>query len=203
MEKYITEKEIWKPIKGYEGRYEVSNFGSVKSLDRIVDRLDNKGRPSYVTVKGRMLKPTLSVRNTGGYETVKLMIDNKGKTKKVHRLVAEAFIPNPNKYPEVNHKNEVKTNNHMSNLEWCTKEYNNSYGTRYKRIHSHPNSIIAMKEFGKPMRKKVKATCLKTGVTKIYKSMLSAENDGFDSGHISKVCKGKRKQHKGFKWEYI
>lgn len=199
----MINKEIWKPIKGYESRYEVSNFGRVKSLDRKVRRLDVKGRPSHVTVKGRILKPTLSVGVTGGYPTVKLMIDNKGKTKKVHRLVAEAFIPNPNNYPEVNHKDEDKTNNHVNNLEWCTKEYNNSYGTRYKRIHSHPNNVRRMKEFGKPFRKKVKATSLTTGETKIYESMLSAEKDGFDSGHISKACKGKYKQHKGYKWEYI
>lgn len=191
MENYNTDKEVWKAVEGYEGRYEVSNFGRVKSLERKV--LVRRKNGHYInTVPEKILKPTLSVGVTGGYPTVKLMMNNKGKTVKVHRLVAEMFIPNPNNYPEVNHKDEDKTNNHVSNLEWCTRRYNNEYGTRKRRIYSHPN-----------VSNKVKGTCLKTGKTIFYNSMSEAIKNGFYSSGISEACSGKRESYKGFKWEKV
>lgn len=115
--------EIWKDVKGYEGLYQVSNLGRVKSLDRI----DRKGRLR----KGRILKPSSNGR---GYLNVCLTVDNIPHTIKVHRLVAEAFISNPDNLPQVNHKDEIKTNNHADNLEWCTAEYNSNYGSRNVRM---------------------------------------------------------------------
>lgn len=202
MENYNTDKEVWKAVEGYEGRYEVSNFGRVKSLERKV--LVRRKNGHYInTVPEKILKPTLSVGVTGGYPTVKLMMNNKGKTVKVHRLVAQAFIPNPNNYQDVNHKDEDKTNNHISNLEWCSRRYNNEYGTRKKRIYSHPNFKKTMKDLGKKRSKPVKATNIKTGEIRIYKSMLDAEKDGFYNQNISRVCRGKAKTHKGYTWELI
>ena len=117
-------KEIWKNIKGYEGLYQVSNLGRVKSLERK----DNLGRK----VNEKILKN----RNaTHGYIAVILSKDSNKKTYRVHRLVAEAFIPNPNKYLEVNHKDENKSNNRIDNLEWCDRKYNCNYGT-FKERHS-------------------------------------------------------------------
>lgn len=108
--------EIWKDVKGYEGLYKVSNKGRVKSYSRYEE--------------GRILKQNL---NVGGYYVVGLTKDRKNVPKTVHRLVAEAFIPNPNNYPVINHKDEVKTNNNVDNLEWCTVLYNNTYGDKLKR----------------------------------------------------------------------
>lgn len=114
--------EIWKPVKGYEGFYEVSNLGRVKSLDRI----DSLGRNH----KGIILRPN---HNRHGYEYVCLRKNGNKKFKNIHRIVAEAFIENPSELPQVNHKDEDKTNNRVDNLEWCTAKYNMNYGDRNKK----------------------------------------------------------------------
>lgn len=120
-------KEIWKDIQGYEGIYQVSSHGRVRSLDRIVER---KGSSGNFFVKGRVLTQS---DDTHGYMKVNLTKHDQKRTFKVHRLVAIHFLDNPNNLPCVNHKDENKLNNNVDNLEWCTKEYNNSYGTKCKR----------------------------------------------------------------------
>ena len=112
-------EEIWKPVKGFEGYYEVSNLGMVRSIDRVVvDTVRNCER----LLKGKVL---IQKDNGNGYKNVSFC--------KEHRLVAEAFIPNKDNLPQVNHKDEDKSNNRVDNLEWCTSFYNNEYGTRKKR----------------------------------------------------------------------
>lgn len=106
--------EIWQPVKGYEN-YEISNLGRVKSLKYGRDRI---------------MKP---MKDGGGYLQVGLYKDGKRKILSVHRLVATAFIPNPLELPEINHRNEDKTNNCVSNIEWCSAKYNSNYGSRNKR----------------------------------------------------------------------
>ena len=105
--------EIWKDIKGYEGLYWISNLGRVKNKH------------------GKILKPRLS---SNGYYNICLYKNSKAKCYTVHRLVAEAFINNPDNLPEINHKDENITNNHFSNLEWCDHVYNSNYGTKTKRM---------------------------------------------------------------------
>ena len=108
-------KEIWKDIKGFEGHYQVSNFGRVKSI---------KFR------KERILKPA---NNGCGYLYVNLSKNGKYNIYLIHRLVALIFISNPNNLPEINHRDEDKTNNKVENLEWCDRKYNMNYGTRTQR----------------------------------------------------------------------
>lgn len=119
--------ELWRPILGYEDFYAVSNLGRIKSIERIVA---NSSKSSRI-VKERILKSRPNCKN--GYLEVNLSKDNKTATKRIHCLVANAFIPNPNGYKYVNHINEDKTDNRVENLEWCTVEYNNTFGTRIAR----------------------------------------------------------------------
>ncbi len=128
MDNYNIEKEVWKDIEGWEGYYQVSNFGNVRSLDREI--VYSTGRKEIR--RGQLIKPNFNKSN--GYLSVGL---NKGKNKKrayVHRLVALSFCDNPHGKPEVNHRDEIKTNNHYKNLEWVTRLENNVYNGRAKKL---------------------------------------------------------------------
>lgn len=115
----LLPKQIWREIPGYEGLYQVSNTGRVRSLNYNGTR------------KTKVLK---QITDKLGYKRVNLFKNNKKKNYLVHRLVALAFIPNPNNYPIINHKDENPSNNYYKNLEWCTYEYNNNYGTKKQKI---------------------------------------------------------------------
>lgn len=171
--------EIWKDIKGYEGLYQVSNYGRVKSL--------NYRR----TGKEQLMKPIL---NTNGYFCVWLY-NKQNKIYSIHRLVAEAFIPNPDNLPCVNHKDEDKTNNHVDNLEFCTYEYNQNYGTCRERIRekqlNHPNKS-----------KKVYQYTIDCRFVKEWESINECGRNGFNIGGVYSCCRGKIKTYKGFKWSY-
>ena len=120
-------EEIWKPIEGYEGLYEVSSYGRVRSLDRYV-KCDYE---RYRLHKGKILSPG---KDKDGYLFVVLSCNGKHKTITVHRLVAQAFIPNPYNLPQVNHRDENPSNDNVDNLEWCNAKYNSNYKTRNIRI---------------------------------------------------------------------
>ena len=185
----MSEGEIWKDVEGFEGFYKVSNRGNVYSIVRKDSRGQKRG--------GFTLKPT----HARGYPQVNLYKDGERKHKLVHRLVAGAFIPNPNNFPEVNHIDEVKDNNDVRNLEWCTGEYNNNYGTRTERVV-------------KKTSKKVRAVNVKTGEVFRFKSTAEAQRKGYNSGNISLACRGIYKNgdtgkligdgrtYKGHRWYY-
>lgn len=116
--------EIWKDIVGYEGLYQVSNLGNVKRLKGY------KGRGKGYIVEEHLIQPSI---NSRGYQNVILCKNGKTKTFAMHRLVAIAFLDNSDNLPQVNHKDEDKTNNCVDNLEWCDSKYNNNYGTRNKK----------------------------------------------------------------------
>lgn len=120
------ENEIWKDINGWEGLYQISNYGRVKSLSKYL--YNGYG---YFWSKEKIMKLT---NNQDGYLRIHLRNNGKRKVYSVHRLVAEAFIPNPNNLPEVNHKDEDTSNSKVDNLEWCTSKYNSNYGNHCKNL---------------------------------------------------------------------
>ena len=159
-------EEIWKDKKDYEGLYQVSNCGRVKSIK---------------FGKEKILKQ--SIRH--GYYCVNLYKNGKHKNYYVHRLVAEAFIDNTDNLSCVNHKDENKQNNVVSNLEWCTHEYNNIYGTRIERCS-----------------KPVLQFDLNGNLIKEWKSINECGRNGFKQSDICKCCRGERKTHQNFIWKY-
>lgn len=122
--------EVWRDIEGYEGLYQVSNYGNGRSLDRYIVVKNRWGGTNTVLFKGKEL-----VKSTypNGYQFFSLSKDNTPKQITVHRAVAKAFIPNPEDLPEINHKDECKTNNVVENLEWCDRVYNSTYNDRHIR----------------------------------------------------------------------
>ena len=186
-------QEIWKDIEGYEGLYQVSNLGRVKSLN-----YHSTGKENYLTphIVGR------------GYLRVGLSKNNKKTRFLVHRLVACAFIPNPNHLQEVNHKDENKLNNSVwvnedgsvdiekSNLEWCNSVYNANYGGRAKRI-----SQTLMKTH--PSRRSV-IMCDKdwNSIRKFDSISEASRYVGASTQNIIKCCMGKRATAFGHRWKY-
>lgn len=166
-------RRIWKDIQGYEGLYQVSNLGEVRSLNyKKTGNIQN-------------LKQT---SNKDGYLKVMLHKNGKIKTYQVHRLVTLAFIENPNKYPCINHKDEDKTNNCVWNLEWCNYKYNNCYGTRIKRFSESRKGKCS----GKSNPKAKKVQCINTG--KIFNTIKEAgEYYYIDKSCISKYLNGRIK----------
>ena len=173
--------EIWKDIVGYEGLYQVSNLGNVKSL--------NYRR----TGKERILKP---VNNGCGYLQVNLCKNWNRRLFRIHRLVANAFLENPDNKSDVNHKDEDKTNNCVDNLEWMTRKENNNFGTRNERSSK---SRINYKEMSKSVLQFTK----NGEFIKEWSSMHQIERDlGFSSGNIAKCCTGKLKTAYGYTWKF-
>ena len=167
--------EVWKQVVDFEGLYEVSNKGRVMSVDRDIPTSTGKVRHKIGVVLNQFI-------TNKGYPYVMVNKDYKQHLKTVHRLVAQAFIPNPNNYPVVNHKDKDKTNNCVENLEWCTSSYNNTYNSVNKKR--------AQKLKGKPSKKRIPVIDLNTGV--VYSSRREVnEKLHIRWNHIKSMCEGR------------
>ena len=165
-------EEIWCPIKGYEGLYEVSDKGRVKSV-------------GYG--KERIMKLS---RDKDGYLIVGLCKNGEQKKCKVHRIVAQTFTPNPDNLPEVNHKDENKENNSVQNLEWCDRKYNYNYGTRIQRIsEKHSKPVLQFTKDGEFVKEWKSARDVKITLN-------------YSQGNISSCCTGKLKSAYNFIWKF-
>ena len=175
-------KEIWKDIKDYEGLYQVSNWGEVKSMN-----YNHSG-------KEKILKPGTY---KSGYLYVVLYKNNKRKHFSIHRLVAEAFLEIPEDikqyigtvYLQVNHKDENKQNNNVENLEFCDIKYNSNFGTRNERIAAKISKIVLQYD-------------LEGNFIKEWKSTMECDRNGFSHGHVAACCRGELKKYKGFIFKY-
>ena len=170
--------KMWKEIHGTDGKYLISTAGKVMAISRRV-----KFGNVYRWTKTKLLTP----RDNGkGY----LELEFLGKHRYIHRLVAEAFIPNPQNLPQVNHKDENKSNNCVENLEWCDRVYNTNYGTGIERSKE--------KRFGD----RFVVINLDTG--EVYQTPKDASRaTGIHNDSISRVCKGKSKTAGGYRWRYL
>ena len=165
------EQEIWKDVPGYSGLYQISSLGRVRSFK------------NFHGIKECVMSPGIS----RGYYHVALYKDLKLKRYYVHRLVAMAFIPNPDNLPLINHKNEIKTDNRVENLEWCTVQYNRTYGNA-KLNHA--------KKCGKAV------LCIETG-QQFISCREAAQIMNLDHTCIGKCCNGQLIQHKSFHFKFI
>lgn len=178
---YKFEFEEWRDIPEYFGLYQVSNLGRVRSL----------GNGNSNNSKERLLK---QCKDKDGYLKVYLCKDGKQKNFLVHRLVAIAFLPNPDNLPIINHKNEDKTDNRVENLEWCTAKYNTNYGTCRKRMSKARTN-------GK-RSKPVAQYTLDGTLIGIYPSASEAARQGFNQGNVDYCCRGKYKTSGGYIWKW-
>ena len=178
---FSTNEEVWKDIKGHENNYQISNKGRVRSKDRYEYMIINDG---YRLRKGQLIKGEIDKQ---GYHRVGLWKNARCRKQFVHRLVAEAFIPNPKKHPIINHIDENPLNNNVENLEWCSHSYNSTYkGAMERQIKSKRKPLIG--------------THVENGNIIEFNSVSEAIKAGFN--HAGAVARGERNMSGGYRWEF-
>lgn len=179
--------EEWKPVKDYEGLYEVSNLGRVRSLNWC------RTGTTKVLVPGC---------HSAGYKQIQLHKDGNMRTRCVHRLVAEAFIPNPAKLPQVNHKDLNKANNSVENLEWCTAKENSAHYYRTVAVIPERNCKTRKSLTGRSV-KSIAQYDLNWNFIKVWENGLAIYREhGYVTSSIHECCEGKRHKAYGYKWQY-
>lgn len=183
--------EVWKDIPEYQGYYQISDRGRVKSLMRTVTVKSSTKYPNgrSVVYKEKILNPMC---DANGYLFVQLYKNDKFKSKRIHRIVAQVFLQNPNGFSQVNHKDENKENNRVDNLEWCDAKYNVNYGTgKYRKVRNN----IPVKQYD-----------LSGNFIKQYNSATEATKDlkipQYRAKDILKVCRGVGKTVNGYIWKF-
>lgn len=184
----------WRPVVGYEGYYEVSDIGQVRGVARDVYH----GNGTYRKQHSKVLRPH---PDGGGYLQVGLHREGSAHMAKIHRLVAIAFLPNPGGLLEINHLDENKRNNALSNLEWCTRKENENYGT--KRMRSVANTDY--KAIGQKLSKRVAQYTLDGELVNVWDSLRSVHKaTGYSTGNISMCCTGRHRNGLyGYVWVYV
>lgn len=189
--------EIWKPIEGFDGYYEVSNYGNVRSICRTV--IHQKGSQTVLCdLPERNMK---NHENSSGYMRVHLSKDGKKQWVFVHRLVAEHFVENsnPDEFDTVNHLDCNPKNNHYKNLEWTTQSGNMKYASCLGRLKCSDYTIQRTKEVNSFP---IIGESILTGEIKKYASISDCAKDGFTPSAVCLCCKGRRRKHKSFTWRY-
>lgn len=190
IESIRLEGEEWRDVVGYEGDYMVSSYGRILSLGRYV---------RFHTYT-KMIDPCLKQQHRwkNGYFSVTLKKSGEKKCLSVHRLVAIAFVPNPNNYPCIDHINDDQTDNHACNLQWCTHKFNNS-----KEHHRLAKSLSQKGKILSSIRKPIVQLSTNGDLIQIFSSMTDADLNGFQHSAIHRVIHNKLKTHRGFKWMYL
>ncbi len=179
-------EEIWKDIDGYEGYYQVSNLGNVKSVDRYIKSpLNNQ---ESVLRKGKQIKTNINKKN--GYIYVCFYKENTQTSKRVHRLVAKAFLPNPDNLPQVNHIDGNKQNNNVNNLEWCSQLENIQHANKNGLINHYKRRVIQLDKDLNLIRE--------------WESITEASKElKIERANITACCNGKLKRAGGYVWKYL
>ncbi len=189
-------QEVWRPVKDYEGIYEVSNLGKVKSIDRVIEY--NSG-----LCKSRNQKGTYTYLAVGrnGYHSASLWKNNKEMRFSVHRLVAQAFIENPENKKQVNHKDGNKINNHVSNLEWMTASENGKH--RFSELGHVPPALGRTGELSGRSKKVNQYSLDGSYINTFDSARIATMHLGKNTTVINTCCRGGLKTAYGFKWEYV
>lgn len=178
-------QEVWKDIEGYEGLYQISNCGRVKSLN-----YRRHGYPQILVPK----------ENNSGRLWIELARDREKRCFLIHRLVAQAFIPNPNGYAEINHKDENPHNNVADNLEWCNRQYNVSY---YYQRHPNGPTKCCSERYGNRKKLPIEQRSADGVVVRIWKNSREIFLEtGMSDWSISECCRGNRNTAYGYYWQY-
>ena len=190
--------EKWKDVVGYEGIYQVSNLGNIKSLDRVVELKSKNQFTGFTTLRLTKGKNISKVVNTKGYYQIALYKNGVMKNKLLHRLIAEAFIPNPENKPTVNHIDGNKLNDNLENLEWATSKEQTQHAIKKLNF----KSVISKQ--CRDRQKELHQRKVRRSDGVIFNSIKEASmGNDLVRRHISEVCKGKRKSTGGYSWEYV
>lgn len=190
------ENEVWKDIKGYEGLYQVSNLGNIRSLNAMINCKGARGIDKHIRY-GRVLSKAIG---TTGYYIIVLSKNSKTKQARIHRLVAEAFIDNPNNYPCVNHIDGNKLNNNVDNLEWCSHSHNNKEAYRLGLKKSTWKGKINKEN---PNSKPIMQFDLEDNFIRNWESAEQVKRElGYCAENIRSCCNGRRKKANGYKWKF-